>query len=823
MIFSSLKDRLKALKKPFQGAVKRLAWRGEKAIQQMENRYGKESAVTLKDQIKGLIEANDLSGNKVDTVIQNRKDGLQRRLAPLLRAAKKYPTLVAQIEGIRTRIEGKLNALQTKFQTLLIKLNIKNKTQKIIKKNRKEFQKLADEFLISMNAAAEASTPSEANTKSTSKPVEARTESTAPSTKPEESPQEASTKATEAISGRYEINEAFKTRLSLKFYKFTRVWSRESWIPGGPVHNDGITRFSEEFFRNLLLTAEANNTDYRGYKGQEAAYAFVADMMGGVNSSNPNNLMKGLVQKCYIPFERYGRARRDNDPGFQKLLNSKPRDAYTQLISEFFSSLTIGIDGKASSSNPKIQKAIDNPDGIDKEEKKKATNKEGSKETQKTSKKPGEKPETVEKFNDIFQQLRRRGVSAPRFNNFMSRYKTDEQIRAQLAKVLITPENEEVYLDTYDEGLAKHFEVNMFRRYRILPNAWKTLPKIYETIRTNHDEGVINKERFTLALRNSGTDAFPRIFMNDENAMIYMNQAGGTNTHLGLNKLQSKYLNSSLNGLKKLLDTANAGRETLISPFELKDELYLDSALSFKDNAQLFHFNSPQFLQDSFDIAGESVHQYDIAWNSTKSEFNEEPVWKAQLETQLKAYHITLDSVTDDVKVKDVFDHAAQFMALVESHYLDEQGNSLSNKLDYNISGIQMTFDKNSINKLQVRQYFTRVISHDIDENPQKKIEFAVHLYEKFSAAQLNFSPDTILVLLEDLVKPLRLNGSDRRIPIQATSLEVFADYLSLEQNVNGEYIVLYRGEKRNDIALDQKMAKEYFHDMDERGENATS
>jgi hypothetical protein len=813
MIFTSLQDRLKQLKRPFYSAIKRLVWRGAQALKQMEQRYTKESAVSLKDQIKGLTDRNDLSGEKVEETIKKRHEALDRRLSPLYQAANGNATLIGQLNGIKTRVQGKLNTVKAKFTALLGKLKITDKAKIIKATHHVKFQALADQFY----KAAHISAPTVAvTTKATPKAKVAVKSKPYPKTaiaikKRTVTPTPIETGRTAAPHERYVVNQEFKSAVYNKIREFSRTWSGETWIEGGPTRNDAITRFTEEFYRNLILTAGATKPNHRGYRGQEAGYAFIADKMGGVNASNPDNPMKVIIKQAYIPFELYGRGRRDTDPKFRKLFKDERAKAYRQLRTEFFKGMKIGIDGKITSQNKRVTELLK------KAEKARAKKSKEKKTKLSTSRTPQVE---VKRFKKAFAQLKDRGISAARFNHFLERHKDLNKMSMQtyILEMNKIPLNQEIYLDDYDRGLAERFEMDMMRNFQILPVTWSLLPSLYEKIQSTHSAGSITQESFIQSFRNNGTTRYPRIFTRTDGALTYLHQTAGTNVDLGLMAAQNAYVTSSLSGMKQLLKSMASKKISLPSLFDLKNTLHLDRKLTFKENSHFFHF-PPRFLQNDLKVKGKTLHMYDVAWNNAKGGYRgRASSWKADVETQLKAYHVSLSSVANDVSIKDVFDHASQFLAQIESQSITD-GATIPNSLEYNIGGVKMSFDKTSSNLPHVKKYLKRVIAANSGaSNPKKKQDLAIHLYEKISAAHLNVSPDMILNLLHDRIQPLKMDGKGTAPRAPSSSLDVFDNYFSLIKNASDKYVIRYRGKNQTGIGLDQKIAEEYFHSLSERG-----
>lgn len=376
------RDRISALKKPFSWLKKRFVWRGERATEQMEARYTREAAVSLKESVQNLMEADDLSGKKLDDVIQARKEALGRRIAPLLRAAERYPDLTRQIQGIKTRVETKLQALKSRFDQALTRLGISDSMVKIARDQHEQFQRLINTFHQDAEQAETASlrpvTPPQTPTPQA--PAQAASQAErAPSPQAPPSAPEAPVRApvaqprtavpsrppepTDIPQRSYEMNEQFRVDLFNKIESFAESWAREGWISGGPARNDAIVRFAKLYCGRLTTTAERNpNTTYGRYRGVDAGYAFLADKMGGPNATNPNNELKALVREAYGRFEAYGRTRRDQSQnGLGTLYRNNIGAFYNQIRDEFFDGLSVGIDGRMSSTTNSVQQSLSRP------------------------------------------------------------------------------------------------------------------------------------------------------------------------------------------------------------------------------------------------------------------------------------------------------------------------------------------------------------------------------------------------------------------------------------------------------------------------------
>jgi hypothetical protein len=797
MIFSSLRDRFMQLTRPFSWLKKRYIWRGEQAIQQMEQRYTREAATGLKQQVGTLIENDDLSGENIDSTINDRKAALTRRLAPLLRAATQYATLTGQLNGIKDRVNAKLEAVRTQVTTLMTNLGIASRSAKISSTNHVRFKALIDRFQAAANPSPVSRPPAVPPPVRPAAPVNLRPRTAVPV--PLNTPV---TGPTASPTERYVINEQFKKQITRKLYDFTRTWSQESWVEGGPTRNDAITRFAQEYMRVMLETADSKNPSYQSYRGENAVYAFIADKMGGSAGTSSNNDMRNILREAYIPFELYGRGRRDTDSGFRSRFNSNRRDAYIKLRREFFNGLTVNIDGSISSTNTAVQRQINTrperavsvPDranaGSDSQER---------------------APETVPKFNVEFQQLRVRGISAARFRNYLSRYtgKSDTEIRAQLTPILATPANREVFLDAYDQGMAERFHVDNFARSRITPQTWNILSSFYEHLQGQVRRGTLTSAQFTESIRNFGTTDYPRMEINNVSDIYFVSAATSARVKLNVDgQFQNTVNGSSLYALKLALRD-NRNITNLLSS---QRELYLDRSPSFEQNASFLSFTgTSDFLTQTREIGGRQISLRDMDWGSFRSITGAAitPEWQQKLINTLAANQIEMVNIRAGVSVKEVFDHAAQFLALVESRSLRPGQSAIPDELNYQTSGIHLRFNAARLRGAGLTSYLESSLP-TLHAFKAEKVAFAKHLITGAASKGLNLTPRMVLSLLQDDRQPINLGSGRNLFLTPPPSIDVYGNYLMIIKK-GPKYVLTAHGRERPDISIDNTIAEAYF------------
>lgn len=845
MLFTSLTDPLKRFRKPFLGFIKRLVYRGESPMQQMEQRYTREAAFSLKENLAASISEKNLTANRIDGIVADRRAALDKRLEPLVSVAEGNDALLGQFTILKNKILQSINAVKGQMDSLLSELNITNRSTAIEEKNYEDFQKLADTFFTSSrNAEQQAilasirasqpparptSRPANPPVRPTSRPTgpqvippaSAITNTPPPTTTPSRNPQAPArqnpnppartvnapagslpTGRTERVNGQPVINEAFKDAQLARFQEMRTAWSGEGaeWIPdGGPLFNDGISVFARDFRYEILENFAARNTEYKNLKGQDAGYAFMEDLMSSTTSGG-TSAMKILVQDAYRVFEAVGREKRDTYPSFNQLINTNRAAAYDQLRNEFFSQLTISPDATFKSDSDIIQRHIDQPPwllrNIDIQGNAAPSGSEGTQETQE------EAQETVTRFTEQFNTLKTRGISAKRFNHFLSRYKNEADITAQLTRALATPANQEVYLDAYDQGMAERFYIDQFMQHNISPQTLAILPQLYQQLQQAIVRGGINQERFTAALRNFGTRNYPRITMSLTYPAVpyFTNTQGGQAIRLNVSQaLEGMIDGSAFGALRQGLD--HLGENNIL---QLQQREYLDKASTFEQNASFLGFNSPNFMKETRTHDWNRIRGTQLPGTPSNT--------FAPFDETLAAYQIQLSEVKAGVSVQDVFDHAVQFIHLVESRRFRPQQRQVQSPLDYEFGGIKLRFDDSLPTGPAQEKYLRRMLIGSAlpSADHQKKIAFAQHLLSVTQSKGLDLSPLMVINLLKNDWQPIDMDSDNNVFLTPLPSIDAMGSYLSIYKE-KGNYHLKAFGNNRTDISIDNTIAEAYF------------